>query len=121
MPTYWSPGMQKIGATAMFDVLDHLQQQPLFTFSSIQKLAACEIFFYTLKFFVNTKIANAQETVDFFEEQLMRYAVEVPYFLYFAYTFAECAILSIFMNSSKIYSTFPKVLRYSILPNASLY
>lgn len=76
MPAHWSPTMRQIGTAAIHDIFDHLDRQRP-PFKSLQKLAAAEIFFYTLKFFVNTKIVDAKETVDFFEEQLLRYAVEV--------------------------------------------
>lgn len=76
MPDYWSDATREIGAVAIYDIFGELDRQPI-PFKSIQKLTAAECFFYTLKFFINTKIADANETVAFFEEQLLRYSVQV--------------------------------------------
>lgn len=82
MPTYWTEAIRKVGSAMIHDVFDNLP-----TFKNVQKLAAAEIFFYTLKFFVNTKIADPKELVDFFEEQLLRYSVEVIFIIGYAFFF----------------------------------
>lgn len=76
MPAEWPKSIRDIGAAMIDDVFRYVDDQDT-KFNNVQKLSVAEIFLNTLKFFVNTKTADARETVDFFEEQLLRYAVEV--------------------------------------------
>lgn len=73
MTVSWSNDLKRLCLMLLDDVRQYCQP----TFSNYQLLAAIEIFFYTFKYAVNSKVANTQETVDFFQEQLLKYAVEV--------------------------------------------
>lgn len=73
MTACWSNDLKRLCLMLLGDVRQYCQS----TFSNYQLLAAVELFFYTFKYAVNSKVANTQETVDFFQEQLLKYAVEV--------------------------------------------
>lgn len=73
MSANWNNNVKQLCLMLLADVREYCQPK----FSNYQLLAAVELFFYTFKYAVNTKLANTQETVEFFQEQLLKYAVEV--------------------------------------------
>lgn len=83
MPESWSDDLRRLCMLFLTDLqqhcAEHFKQPPL---TNYQLLAAVEIFFYAFKYAVHARASNAQEVVDFFQEQLLRYAVErIPWSL----------------------------------------
>lgn len=76
MPLYWSDPVKQIATSMIYDVIQCFRNREP-AFKSLKILTAAELFFNTLKFFLNTKVADTKQVIDFFEEQLLRYAVEV--------------------------------------------
>lgn len=48
-------------------------------------MSAVEIFFRIFKYFVNSKMANTSALIEFSQEQILLYAVEVTYIYFFKF------------------------------------
>lgn len=74
MPDHWNKAIKKICLTLLKDVKMFSSEQ---NHSNYQTLAALEMFFYTFKYFVGFKTTTMEELISFFQEQMLRYLVEV--------------------------------------------
>lgn len=80
MTARWDDDCKWLCVTLLNDV--RLYCDDNLSFNNFKLLAAVEMFFFTLKYIINSRTANTQDAIDFFEEQLLRYSVEVRLFYY---------------------------------------
>lgn len=70
----WPEKTKTIYLSLMKDILAYCNGHHL---NHLKELAVLEIFSASFKYFVNSKIANNTDLIEFFQEQTLRYAVDV--------------------------------------------
>lgn len=105
MTARWDEDCKWLCLSMLDDVRRYCERKLLF--KNFQLLAAVELFFFAFKYVVNSRTANTQETIAFFEEQLLRYAVEVKTIFAFFKIFLEHNNTATISNSIR-----PKVSKY---------
>lgn len=70
----WSEKTKKIYLSLMKDIQTYCSEQHL---NHLKELAVLEIFSASFKYFVNSRIATNKDLIEFFQEQTLRYAVDV--------------------------------------------
>lgn len=68
-----------IASDLCFSILDEVRTVCIddFHFTNFKTMSAVEVFFRTFNYFVNSKMANTSALIEFFQEQILMYAVEV--------------------------------------------
>lgn len=89
MPDYWAPNIKSLCFAMLDDVLQWCRNQKL-PAKNAQTMAVLEVFFYTFKYFVNSKHADTLKLCDFFEEQVLLYSVDVRIFLVYFIATKRC-------------------------------
>lgn len=74
-----SPQWTSITGNLCFKILDEVRSVCIddFHFTIFKTMSAVEVFFRTFKFFVNSKTSNISALIEFGQEQILLYAVEV--------------------------------------------
>lgn len=69
----------QIAKKLCFSTLDEVRSVCLddFHFTIFKTMSAVEVFFHTFQFFVNSKVTNSSALIEFAQEQVLLYAVEV--------------------------------------------
>lgn len=76
----WPEKSQKICLALLKDVQQYCQENNL---KNTKEIVMAEIFYESFKYFVNSKISNQKNLIEFFQEQTLRYAVDVRMFFHF--------------------------------------
>lgn len=72
----WNNITRKIVFCLLKDVLEFCINEH---YNHKKSLALMELFYYAFEYFINSKISNRIDLTNFFQEQVLRYAVNVIY------------------------------------------
>lgn len=77
MPASWPDELRRLCQLFLNDVRQQCAERIRPPLTTYQMVGAVETFYHTFAYAVNARASSTQEVIDFFQQQLLRYAVEV--------------------------------------------
>lgn len=76
IPLKWPEKTRKICLALLKDVQQFCHENNL---KNYKQLAVMDIFHVSFQYFINSKISNHMDLIEFFQEQTLRYAIDVKW------------------------------------------